>query len=442
MSISDGFEEDTKDSSVLVDLCKPYNVDLSENAKDKKRFFLGYDIVLKLDNEEVKTLFQKIYDSLSKLDENSIEEVRKNLTNIKEIVPFIYEKGKNEEGILLNLAKITKKDKISEVIKEIGYERIDPYLLNKHIFKSKEDSGNDDSKNNQGQYTHIYNIIREMHDAIANGKSVYVVVPHIPFVYIGKVKSLDYLEDVDLLAELLVDFYKRVNNKTKKDLKLSSDKGLFIQRDFLGQLIQSFEVEKFRTVNYTDLPFSLLMSRGQARFYEKDSDENKEFISIVKKLYETGTALEKKISKELILDWFTPTSIEELSGILIKYENKEKYPDLEIYHTGGTGDNGMDIIGTVGNEIKLVGQCKTDFEDFKKYYDRVKKIREENKNENILFYYIFTGENRKQWSEGIYNTEIWDKNKLTELIMKYLGELKQIPQYASVLNKYNSNNKF
>ena len=181
------------------------------------------------------------------------------------------------------------------------------------------------------------------------------------------------------------------------------------------------------------------MSISQAHLY----DTNKEFAKIVKSIYEKGK-YEEPISGELVLDWFTPTSIEELSTILLEYENRDKNPNLRVYHTGGAGDNGFDVIGIEDKSIKFVAQCKTTFklEDIKSYSNRIDDTK-------INFYYIFTedmpSDKKAEAKLKIFKKrrgiELWDRKRLLELIEKYYCELKNIPQYAAILNRYEHKGK-
>lgn len=407
-------DEEEKEGIVLVDLCKPYGVDLSEKAYEIKRFFLGY---VQLDRSKidgkVKNIFKDIYSDLKKVidqkevtenkDNSDIDSIKKNIiVNLKGLGPLISKNGK--QGIFKDLT--TEKNERKE-----------------------------------GMGTVIYNIINDMNKKVNNKEPVYVIVPHVPYLYIGKVKNLRYygeeLNDkfYDELLNLLMYFYgERSKLEQKRLIELEDYKDY--PRDFFGQLIQSFEVENFRRFNYVDLPLSFLMIPSvQARLYKSDTEEHKDFINMVKELYENGKVTKERITSNLILKWFTPTSMEILSSSLLKYENS----DCEIYHIGGAGDNGMDVIGMHENKVKFVAQCKTSFnvKDIEYY---CKKVGDE-----IKLYYIVTDkepkeENVKTNIEEIknkYNVEVWDKTKLLELIEKYRDNIKNVPQYEAILNKYN-----
>ena len=445
--------------AVLLDLCKPYNVDLSQQAYKNKRFFLGYVLLHKIEKqheEDLKKLFKELYEDLEKFKKytetaNSNPEDEKKLTKlytnkisealekINNIVPFTSEDGKKEGLIinlanLANLAKIKNVDNIKEVIDNIGKENIDDYQLKNRLLKPSK---------LEGQYTHIFKILKDIDKTITENGQVYVVVPHIPFIYIGKVKSLSYYKYKNKeLAELLMHYYKEADPKHIKKFqeKYEEKEKWFEQRNFFGQLIQSFEVKEFKKFNYVDLPLSFLMIRNQAMPYLKEQKENEEFINTVKELYEKNdSSVKKKITEDLILKWFTPTSIEMLSTILLKYKNK----GYEVYHTGGTGDNGMDIIGTKEGEVKFVAQCKTSFnlKEGNKYYEKIDNEDKINNKNKIKFYYIITSAVPEDESKEFKNEnkEIWDKDKLIELIEKYHTKLKKIPPYGDLLKRYKGN---
>ena len=431
-------DAEESEGMVLVDLCKPYKVDLSKEAHDFRRFFLGYVLLSDVeDRGELKELFTGLY---SKLEESTIKnnegfnEIKTKLTEISNKVPFVYEKDK-EKGLVIDLTKLDRdsvsidEDSISKVITELEDRiKIDP-KLEKFASRGKTSAGENKS-NNKNKYTQIYKIIRRIHQALNENKPVYVVVPHSPHIYIGKVKNLTYLENVDDLANLLISTYKKLDKKTRKELR--DKENWFKQRDFLGQLIQSFEVEDFREYNYPSLPLSFIMSRSQAIIYYK-KDEMK-FINKVKMLYENKKEV-NRIPEELVLNWFTPTSIEELSAILLYYENKDDNPHLKVYHTGGSGDNGFDIIGTEDNKIKFVAQCKTSFDC--KDIDSYSK----NLDSTIKLYYIVTDNSKEcKKKDEVKNVEIWDKTKLLELITKkHFDKIKSIPQYAAILDEVERN---
>ena len=411
---------DAKESEgiVLVDLCKPYRVDLSEKAYEIKRFFLGYvqPDQSKID-EEHKNTFKDIYSALKKVidqkevtenkDNSDIGNIKNNvIVNLKRLGPLVSKNGK--QGIFRDLTTEKNEEK-------------------------------NDEKNRMD--TVIYNIIHDMNKKVNDKEPVYVIVPHVPYLYIGKVKNLRYygeeLNDkfYDELLNLLIYFYKGIGKREQEKLIGPDEKYEDYRRDFFGQLIQSFEVEDFRRFNYVDLPLSFLMIPSvQARLYKSDTEEHKDFISMVKELYENGK-ITKRRNWNLTLKWLTPTSMEILSSSLLKYENS----DCEIYHIGGAGDNGIDVIGMHEKEVKFVAQCKTSFKvkDIEYY---CKKVGNE-----IKLYYIVTDEepreeNVKTKIEEIknkYNVEVWDKNKLLELIKKHIDNIKNTNQYLAILNQLN-----
>ena len=273
--------------AVLLDLCKPYNVDLSQQAYKNKRFFLRYVLLHKIEKqheEDLKKLFKELYEDLEKFKKytetaNSNPEDEKKLTKlytnkisealekINNIVPFTSEAGKKEGLIinlanLANLAKIKNVDNIKEVIDNIGKENIDDYQLKNRLLKPSK---------LEGQYTHIFKILKDIDKTITENGQVYVVVPHIPFIYIGKVKSLSYYnykyknKDKEL-AELLIYYYEEADSKYTKKFQKNYKKereSWFEQRNFFGQLIQSFEVKEVKKFNYVDLTLSFLMIRNQ-----------------------------------------------------------------------------------------------------------------------------------------------------------------------------------
>lgn len=374
-------------------------------------FFLGFVSIESKISKEKKNLFEDIYEELEQIIEKEAKE------------------NKNNEDIN-NINKM-----VIDNLKKLG------------IFISKKDNNGifiDLTTGLGGQEkckgcTYISNIINSINEKISNKESVYVIVPHIPYIYIGKVKNLRYYGEelnnkfYDQLSNLLKYFYAGLGKNGRK--KLINNKNDLI--NFFGQLIQSFEVEDFKKFNYVDLPLSFLMVPSrQARLYRNDSNEKKEFIQMVKDLYENGRVINKDMTKNLLLNWFTPTSIEELSATLLYYENKNNAKDLEIYHMGGAGDNGFDIIGTDDKKIKFVAQCKTsfDYKDIKLYGEKL-KLYGEKPDSSIKFYYISI-DKKPDDIPPTQNTEIWDKPKLLDLIGKYRDELNKIPQFEIILNKY------
>ena len=245
-----------ENDAVLLDLCKPYNVDLSQQVEKIKRFFLGYVLLHKIEKQhkkELKSSFRNLYKELdnyvnelkkvksedekklTKLYTNKISEA---LEKINNILPFTSEDGKKESLIinLANLAKIKNVDKIEEVIDNIGKENIDDYQLKNRLLKPSK---------LEGQYTHIFKILKDIDKTITENGQVYVVVPHIPFIYIGKVKSLSYYKYKNKeLAELLMHYYKEADPKHIKKFqeKYEEKEKWFEQRCFFGQLIQSFRI--------------------------------------------------------------------------------------------------------------------------------------------------------------------------------------------------------
>ena len=149
-------------------------------------------------------------------------------------------------------------------------------------------------------------------------------------------------------------------------LELRRKKGLIVgsERSHIGDVIQTWPVEEFRTVAFPLVPSWIryrLLSRNTLGWINNRPDNARKATDVLRQMYDgtheislTQTDSIDEIESRL-LDWTTPTSFEHLVCALLQCE----FPNVRWVHTGGSGDGGTDGIA-IDREGRVVSalQCK------------------------------------------------------------------------------------
>ncbi len=449
---------------VVVDLCKPYGISMVDEAIEKKVVFFGYPVLNLENNSEIEDKLGDIFKQVKNLEQNcqNTEEFKKLKNLISEL------RGKdNFSKIIFNTLDEDDKEydanfeKFKNGIKSIGSKYQDPFL---HLLEVKNYMNNKNS--NRSPFKNTRNIFKK----IKSNKDVYVVVPHNPKVSIGKISQKNKFfydrdnsdEDDEILAYLLCKFvhklkkykggsyYSSYIEKDDKDIDNDYKKDLLANRkNILAQFLQAFKVEGLKTFSIKEVPLQYVMQRGTARII--NNEKYKEAYNIIDRIYNNG-----KVEKDL--SWLTPSYFEMLMLTLLKNEYGEGY---EAYHTGGSGDYGIDgiIVKKDEKDDKLVAvlQCKSENITEGKAEGLVKEIREGisnsegNKEDYDIYIATRGGYGKRNWCKGKQtdwgcqideNVYIMDKT----IIMKKLKEIfnpqlfQNFPDYE-LLEEIAQNNK-
>ncbi len=426
------------ESLVLVDLCKPYGIDMTKEAIDNKVIFFGYPL-LNLENNNdnnLDELFEKIAEII---DNNYTEDIRcndkddlksKDLHELAKIISKLIDRDKfnsiifypTDNDKLFNRSFDEFKDKLKSI--EKGDDSKIYSLINK---KYIIDNSNKDNNNKNSPYHNTKNSINK----IIKAQNVYVIIPHNPYVTIGKLaKSKLYsYPKPETLANL---FYKFICKLKCKDLgyykdycinndKTNNDKRgdiLFNRKNMLGQFLQAFEIKETKDVEITEIPLQYLMIRGTTRIIKEENAAYEKINSI----YTSIGKVEKGLS------WLTPTYFEMLSLTLLKYKYNKDGNNYEAYHTGGSGDFGIDGIIMDNNNIIAILQCKSGDIGDSNIDSIIHNIEDSIDKENTKIYIatrgIYKPKNKNKEKFGYKfkdkeNVIILDK----EIILQYLKSL-------------------
>ncbi len=434
---------DTKESNglVVVDLCKPYGISMVKEATENNVIFLGWPLLNTEDipekNEKLNKLFEKVAEFIrnkkegwEKLSSNQKEELEKQIEDLSNdkfssIISKDFDNGfKNFKDFINEWNLNNENTKNSSIIHTLKNK--------KYIF----------TKTNKSPYKYTYSLIKKIREA----KTVYVVVPSNPEITVSILETDKVYQDKEgfrILAKLFYkfvlkskskDYYKDYIN-TSNDPKYAEDV-LFNRKNLFAQFLQAFKIKNTCIkVNISNFPLQYVMQRGTARIIN-----DKRAYKIIADIYKH----QKNIGKDL--SWLTPSYFEMLILILLKNEYKGAY---EAYHTGGTGDYGIDGVLMDNKEhIYAIVQCKSG----NLTSNNAKKLVNEIKNnyndpENTPMIYIATRREYNNGKEGNRNNEdeieykiegkenvrIWDeKTIMTKLKNCDINIFEKFPNYKLI----------
>ncbi|MBC8065471.1 MAG: restriction endonuclease, partial [Chlorobia bacterium] len=265
------------------------------------------------------------------------------------------------------------------------------------------------SSSKRSQFNQNRNLIRK----VTPGSIAVVPRPSSGLVYCGLVKGP--FEIVD--SPLWYESYLEIRAKQGR-AEVDGDSWWHA-----GDISQGWEVDEWREIPYSKIPAWIRRSFFGRSTYgvvgknELGQDPHEAMLRI---LHQAGRAvrswsLSPDIAEERMLEDLSPTSFEHLVVSLLQLE----YPAEVWSHVGGSGDGGVDGIGSTdqGDLIGLL-QCKWHYHGGDCFADDV-RVRHDD-----LRLYLATLQTNTRIGT-LRNLVHWDRSRIAKLVLKHHDRLPQ-----------------
>lgn len=232
--------------------------------------------------------------------------------------------------------------------KKINLKRIHKYIYD--YSRDRDKIKNLNPKKWKKKITEYINLVNE----VDKGSYVIVPRPELGICYVGEISSKFELKNNPKWAKEYIEQRKKTLNKQKE-----KESTIEQYNSNIGDIVQSWKVKKWEKIPYIRIPVSIRISLFARSTTGRIKSEGKDYKKLIRKIKKLKTSNIKTVrsTQEVIdrmQDMLTPSNFEHLVCELLQLEN----PTELWFPIGGTGDGGLDGIGSSGKEIASILQCK------------------------------------------------------------------------------------